>query len=568
MRRGARWHDWLWLLMCAALSSVWCLTTARQIGATFDEPIYIERGLEGWRTGSHHGLIRMGTMPLPAEVQTLPLYLAERWRGRPWDLNADCTTVLTAARAGNLPFWWLLLFCGWRMGRSLAGDKGGRLAVAVLACEPNLLAHASLATTDIAVTACLLLFALHYRNGRSATVLNRIVVPGGCLGLALMAKASAIVFGPLIMFGCYVAGRRHPAADNGTTFREPLREFVADGLRIGLVSLAVMAVLCGCDWRPLPSFVDWANQLPPGAARSDWLWFAEHLRIFSNGFEGIVRQIKHNASGHGTFLLGEARMGAFWYYFPVVATIKLTLPFLFAPFLLLVVRPRSLWNWAFLVALVLFAFSLTYRVQIGIRMLLPCVGFAVVGLSVAAVEALRVLRSWPSAVLLRGATIAGVGWVAAGTVAAGPNGLCYVNELWGGRRDGYRLVGDSNYDWGQGLRELARWQSRHMSAELDVWYFGTDPALKQLPLREVPFHTLPVQRPEQIRERVGGHYLAVGTSILYGHGLTESHREAAVYLRTLQPTTRTTTFLIYDFTHEPGPAAHTRHDAPSSRGGS
>ena len=81
--RGGRWHNLLWLLACGALSSAWCLTAGRQLGATFDEPVYITRGLEGWQTGSHHGLLRLGTMPLPADVQTFPLYVAERWRGTP-----------------------------------------------------------------------------------------------------------------------------------------------------------------------------------------------------------------------------------------------------------------------------------------------------------------------------------------------------------------------------------------------------------------------------------------------------------------------------------------------------
>ena len=87
--QSGRWQNLIWLLVCGVLSSVWCLTAGRQIGATFDEPIYITRGLEGWRAGSHHGLLRLGTMPLPADGQTLPLYLWERVRGTPWDLDAD-----------------------------------------------------------------------------------------------------------------------------------------------------------------------------------------------------------------------------------------------------------------------------------------------------------------------------------------------------------------------------------------------------------------------------------------------------------------------------------------------
>src|SRR5580765_5233074 len=78
-----------WWLTCALASSLWCLTSAARSSATFDEPLYVKIGLEAWRSDSHAPLMRWGTMPLPADVQTLPLYAAERWRGAPFDPNED-----------------------------------------------------------------------------------------------------------------------------------------------------------------------------------------------------------------------------------------------------------------------------------------------------------------------------------------------------------------------------------------------------------------------------------------------------------------------------------------------
>src|SRR5437763_695587 len=70
-------------------------------------------------------------------------------------------------------------------------------------------------------------------------------------------------------------------------------------------------------------------------------------------------------------------------------TTKLGLPVLLLPLLLAVLRPRALANWAVLAAAVLLAFSVTYRVQIGIRFVLPLVALAAVGLAAAAVQAVR-----------------------------------------------------------------------------------------------------------------------------------------------------------------------------------
>src|SRR5262249_60310120 len=100
--------DWIWFLVCALLSSCWCIGTSLQIGPPFDEPLCLARGLEHWRTGSYHGLLRLGTMPLPIDVQTLGLHVWERCQGIPFDAERDIDQLLPWARAGTLVFWWLL----------------------------------------------------------------------------------------------------------------------------------------------------------------------------------------------------------------------------------------------------------------------------------------------------------------------------------------------------------------------------------------------------------------------------------------------------------------------------
>ena len=133
-------------------------------------------------------------------------------------------------------------------------------------------------------------------------------------------------------------------------------------------------------------------------------------------------------------------------------------------------------------------------------------------------------------------------------VSVWPDGLRFINELWGGRRDGYLLVSDSNYDWGQGLPDLARWQRQQGIDDLAVWYFGTDPTIRQPGMHELPLHILPPGSLDVARQ-VEGRRIAVGTTLLYGHGLTESQRRASAYLRSCKPVARTSTFLVFDFTN-------------------
>jgi hypothetical protein len=588
-------YDWLWFLAWGVASSIWCWTAARELGATFDEPTYIQRGLEGWRTGSHEGLLRLGTMPLPVDVDTFPLYLWERWRGVRIDPVGDLGHFLPWARRGTLLFWWLLLAYARLAGRHLAGPWGGRLAVAFLACEPSVLAHASLATTDIAVTACLLAFVYHYRTGRESRWLRRVAVPAFWFAATMLAKASGLVFGPICLFAVeleYFLSRRHAEGEHHPTtspphhlitsaLRRSLRLFGRDFVQIVAAGLLLTFLYCGSDWKADPSFVNWAHRLPDGTGSRALVWLAEHLRIFSNAGEGLVRQVKHNVRGHGTYLLGSAADRSIWYYFPVALTIKLSLPFLLWPLVLALVRPRALANWACLAASALLALSVTYRVQIGIRLVLPLVAVAAVGLAAAAVCACQAIRArvreWESDRVkaranqwsgMRALTlslshsltlliVAGIAWTASAALLVWPHGLCYTNELWGGTRQGYLLLSDSNYDWGQGLRELARWQRRHPCAPLDVWYFGSDPTLAGLPMREIQFHTLVLQAPEDMLTLVRGHYLAVSTTLLYGSvkstlrsnaAAVHTYDQVSVVLSNRHPVDRTATFLIYDFT--------------------
>jgi hypothetical protein len=195
-------------------------------------------------------------------------------------------------------------------------------------------------------------------------------------------------------------------------------------------------------------------------------------------------------------------------------------------------------------------------VQIGIRLVFPLVSLAIVGLAAAGVHAWQALGPTWSRSLLTAAGGSGLVWTSWSVVAIWPHGLLYSNELWGDPAQAYLRVSDSNYDWGQGLSELRRWQQQQGLANLDVWYFGTDPRIKQPPLHEVPFHLLPVQDPADVLSRVQGNYLAVSTTILYGvvHK-SEAHRCAREFLKSLQPVARTNTFLIYDFTGPPDSAA-------------
>jgi len=561
----AKIGDTLWLLAWGVASSAWCVTAADHIGATFDEPLYVQHGLERWRSGSMARLMKLGTMPLPVDVQTLPLYLWERWRGTPIDPQHELHLVLPYARAATLFFWWLLLVHVGLAARSLGGRRAAALAVAFVACEPVLVAHAGLATTDVAVTACLVALAYHFRQNRTARWGWRVAWPALWLGLSVLAKASGLVFGGIILLlieadrcGWWRRREGEPAPPSW-------RASLGDLVQIGGLGLVLMFVYCGCDWRTNGSFQAWARGLPEGPTASAMVWLSDHLRIFSNGGEGIVRQVTHNLRGHGVYLLGRTDPRSLWWYFPVLMTLKFSVPVLLAPLAWLGLRRlaprRGPWygNWALLCALALLAFSVTCRVQIGVRFMFPLLCLAVIGTVAALTRCLDGAASAWRWRLLAGGAAACLAWNVTQALTVWPEGLCYVNPLWGGTREGYRLTSDSNYDWGQGITELAAWLRSHPQPDLDVYYFGTDPAYFELPARPVALNGLPVASRDEACNYLRGRRLAVSTTVLYGNFTAPGLADVVAVLRASRPVDRTTTFLIYDFTD--GPARDSRQAA-------
>jgi hypothetical protein len=185
-------------------------------------------------------------------------------------------------------------------------------------------------------------------------------------------------------------------------------------------------------------------------------------------------------------------------------------------------------------------------------MLLPVVVCLAVGLAAALVDAIRRAAPAPRRYLL-GLAAGAVAWLAGSSGYVWPHALCYTNELWGGTAQGYLCLSDSNYDWGQGLQDLSRWQHDHDSGPLPILYWGTDPAAQRPPFRPVSLLELP-RRLEDVPRVWPGRRLAVGVTLMHGPVLAPAQLERlATFLRGCRPVDRTPTFIIYELGPPPPP---------------
>jgi hypothetical protein len=422
----------LWLLFAQALGA------ARAASITFDEGPHLAVGYATLRTGD----LRLQPVhihpPLANVLAAAPLLLNPDLpdpRSIPgWEI-ASLSAVTDAvvwgyphparlALAGRLPVILLTLLTGavvLRWAADLGGAKAGLLALGLYVLDPNVVAHGSLITTDMAVTVFgLLTFFLLGRylrhKGRA-----RLVGVGVALGLALASKVSALILLPLAGVVLVVKGGRRA-----------WRQGVWTWLVILLVAVVVLWAVYGFELRPLP-----ANT---------------HLEIYRSLQE-------HYRLGHPAFLLGKNSEQGWWFYFPVAFAVKTPLPTLIllgaAVLLVLFRRHRPVPLTLILFPLVHPVTALFSSVDIGYRHLLPILPFVHIFIAFS-------LRSKEYGVgnthhVSHFTFYALLLWLAAGTALVYPYPLTFFNELAGGPDGGYRWLVDSNLDWGQNLWELRDW---------------------------------------------------------------------------------------------------------------
>jgi hypothetical protein len=554
------WFDIVWIIAFGFFASIYAIESSKEWSTTFDETFYLQEAL-AMKDGAGLGnLMKAGTMPLPVYFQKWTLELFEWSRGTKINYLAEYTLALQVARLSALPFLWLMIICGYLIANKYGGSLAGKLAVGLIATEPTLLAHSALATTDVPLTALVLLYFLVHRYGRDKGFWFRVLLPGLMIGIATLSKASGWVFALLISASFelnrliesktfFPASRkswwgwiRHLQLQSS-----PARWDYVWALMIGM---SITFIGCGTEWKPLPKFVLQANQLPDGAFKSFAVWFAENLRVFPNAAEGLLFQIKHNMTSHrGTMIFDHWYPTSTVYYFPAGIAMKATLPTLLVVIMGLMVGRKKLWSPLGIIFVVLFLFIFTCRVQNGIRIVMPTIVFMILIGSVCFVDWLqrrKLLVQIISVVTL-------LSWSVILLIQIFPHSLCYFNPIAGGIEKGHLRMHDSNFDWGQGLPELIRWKDQHPGRPLYMWYFGTDPGVNENGLTHLEVHRLPLKVPEDLDEYIPPDaYLAVSASNLFGNpGSMRPEAISTMYgyqrLKQLTPFDRTTEFFIFDF---------------------
>jgi 4-amino-4-deoxy-L-arabinose transferase-like glycosyltransferase len=380
--------------------------------------------------------------------------------------------VFVAARLVIVLLSVLLGLLVWRVARRLYGPRCGVLALGFYAFLPEALAHAGFATMDLATglgwLASVYAFWMFARTGRWGWWW----LAAGAVSFAFLVRFTAVLLGPVLLAIAVLALARHQA-------RRPARLWLGLGLLLPVVFVALGAGYLGrVSFEPIGQLRFQSQRFEALSRAAPWL----RLPLPGTYLGGLDRQLVESQAGvTPAYLLGRVIPHAVWYYFPLAFLFKWPLGFLGALLVrsrLALARRRRRGDFlAVPVVVVLGVGMFAGNLDIGIRYLFPILPFLCVWLGgLASVRLLAQLRSQGRVWLRVGLALALLQAVETGLAA--PWYLSFFNWPSGGPGGGYRLVNDSNVDWGQGLIALRDELKRRGIGRVHLAYHGTaDPAI-------------------------------------------------------------------------------------------
>jgi len=476
-------RDWTRALFPALLLTLYvaqCLWFIRTQSLTYDEPVHIAEGLNAWRNGQFEEY--NDHPPLARLLCTLPLI------GREWQVDVeklpagfrvhrilpDPVSLAWRSRLMNLALGFLLGILLWLEAARMFSPAAANCSLALFAFSPSLIAHFSVVTTDGAATLLIFAAAIQIVRCKQRPTGRNALACGVVFGLLLLAKFSTLPMFALAMVWILVLVRGFP------TFH-PLRWNYAKAALALLVAIFVVwagyffhvSRLTIQNGTLIATHPHWTAPLvKPTHSRLN-----VSLLIPAGEFVAGLRDVAlRNAHGQPAFLLGQVSPTGGWKaYYPVTILLKWPLVVIVlaaAGFALClfgkIQAPGFLIMSSFPV--LYFGLAIFAHFNIGERHVLPLYPFALL-LAGAAWQRLSQLR-FGTALL-----VAMLALNAADALRYAPGYLSYF-DIFVSPENSYRLLADSNLDWGQGLLALHEYQAENPHEQIALAYFGSvDPAV-------------------------------------------------------------------------------------------
>ncbi|MEZ5402897.1 MAG: glycosyltransferase family 39 protein [Bryobacteraceae bacterium] len=476
--------------------------TASLENDTFDEGAHIAAGMSYWATGDYR--LNLEHPPLAKLLFVIPLMAAglrfdtanPHWTqpdqvalGRDFlyrsRLSAD--TILSLARSVTIAFTVLLgaAIAWWTTRRY--GANAALFALAVFALDPTVIAHGRYATTDIPVACLSFLSVIAWIEWLESGRPRWLAAAALLFALAAVTKFSALYALPV-----------HAAT---AILR---REFRKGALGLAAIA-AVTAFVASAAYGPAGLAAQGPENFPPG-----------HPYL-----TGLRTLREHNEAGHSAYLLGSLVQGGRWQYFPIAFALKTPLATLALIAMAIATGRRIPGAWMLLAyPAAYFAISMASNINIGVRHLLPVSPFLFVTIG----ATFAIARPY-----LRYVAFAALAAIAMENARVFPDYLAFFNAAAGGKDAGPRYLLDSNLDWGQDVKKLARYlEANHVDRASVALFTNAPPAYYGIRAMDLP--VIPAELPATKG------WIAISVTEL--HDVYRPTQPRYTWLRTQRPTAR------------------------------
>lgn len=383
--------------------------------------------------------------------------------------DSSCFMVLLMALAG------LGVAASWA-GR-LYGRPAAAAALILLAFTPTWLGYSAIVNIDIGIALFYLVTVMGFyrfleeKGGRGFPWLGAVA-----LGLALASKFTGVLMVPLIVAAClFRLGIRRGllvlAGVGGVAllviwasyffeFGPLLGEAVPRVAEKEGYIRAISDKLFGSDPVMRERLLKWAHDVP--IPLSSWVL----------GFAGIARS--HQAD-YRHFFMGEWRDHQVWFHYLFSFAVKTPIPFLMLILWRLAalgrslkIRPIDLYLLA--PVTVILAATCVDTTGVGMRYLVPVIPLLSVWLSGLWGTGSRLLGTG----FKQAAAAALVAWHVLCALLSFPNHIAYFNEFIGGPSQAYRYFRANDLEWGQEVKNLAKYVREHGIQRIRVRLFGVN----------------------------------------------------------------------------------------------
>jgi len=364
----------------------------------------------------------------------------------------------------------------------LYGERAGMFALFLYAFSPNIIAYSRVSTSDMGVTVLMVLALYRFCKFTRKPTRKNIVLAGIALGLAEASKLTALILLPF--FAVIVVWM--------SLSKRTLKYITAFGIMALLCYLVVFITYFGEIQPLLKNNVDVPEKIGYISKASDRFFvgnesikekaidFALHRPVPLATYTMNILSTLNMMFGRRlfkVFLFGRYYDTGQWYYYPVVFLLKTPLPTLILLLLTLFFFKKARSNNRFeenmivcFVAIFGIA-SLTTKLQLSVRYILPLYPFCFILISRlvnAAVKRKMLITCIVGALCL---------WYVSEAWNTYPHHISYFNQLAKGPDNGYRILRNSNSDYGQDLPALGEYLKRNNIDEVTLAYCGTaDPA--------------------------------------------------------------------------------------------